>query len=183
MAAFPQFPNSYWVAAGMFAAGEYPGSQNAEEAAAKLAHLIQEGIDLFIDLTQNDELEPYDHILAAEAERRGRRVAYLRMPIRDMKVPSREEMVAILNAIDSALAAGQRIYVHCWGGVGRTGTVVGCHLVRHGLTGAEALERVATLFGAMAKSAYRRSPETKAQCTFVREWNESSGRGEGAAGG
>ena len=31
------------------------------------------------------------------------------------------------------------MYLHCWGGVGRTGTVVGCWLVRHGRTGDEAL--------------------------------------------
>lgn len=35
-----------------------------------------------------------------------------------------------------ALAAGQTVYVHCYGGIGRTGTVVGCWLVRHGLSGA-----------------------------------------------
>ena len=27
---------------------------------------------------------------------------------------------------------GRKVYVHCWGGVGRTGTVVGCYLVRQG---------------------------------------------------
>ena len=29
--------------------------------------------------------------------------------------------------------------MHCWGGVGRTGTTVGCWLVRHGRSGTEAL--------------------------------------------
>ncbi len=28
--------------------------------------------------------------------------------------------------------ANGAVYVHCWGGVGRTGTVVGCWLLRHG---------------------------------------------------
>jgi protein-tyrosine phosphatase len=176
MPAFARFPNSYWVADGIFAAGEYPGSEHADDAAAKLAHLLDAGINLFIDLTERHELEPYDRILTSEATRRGRRVGYLRMPIRDMNIPSRDDMIAILNAIDGALAAGRRVYVHCWGGVGRTGTVVGCHLVRRGSSGAEALARVAELFSCMEKSGWRRSPETEAQCAFVREWIESVGK-------
>ncbi|MBA3406233.1 MAG: dual specificity protein phosphatase family protein [Gemmatimonadaceae bacterium] len=38
--------------------------------------------------------------------------------------------------------SGHSIYVHCWGGVGRTGTVVGCYIVRHGRTGDDALGEV-----------------------------------------
>ncbi|MSR27507.1 MAG: hypothetical protein EXS06_10930, partial [Planctomycetaceae bacterium] len=40
---------------------------------------------------------------------------------------------AILADIDAELAAGRPVYVHCWGGVGRTGTVVGLvHVARRG---------------------------------------------------
>ncbi|MFZ5949388.1 MAG: fused DSP-PTPase phosphatase/NAD kinase-like protein [Candidatus Rifleibacteriota bacterium] len=30
------------------------------------------------------------------------------------------------------MAAGKPVYVHCWGGLGRTGVVVGCWSRRHG---------------------------------------------------
>ena len=40
-------------------------------------------------------------------------------------------MLAVLDAIDIALCEGHGVYIHCWGGVGRTGTVVGCWLKRH----------------------------------------------------
>jgi len=36
-------------------------------------------------------------------------------------------MHEILDTIDAALSAKRIVYVHCWGGVGRTGTVIGCH--------------------------------------------------------
>jgi predicted transcriptional regulator of viral defense system len=39
-------------------------------------------------------------------------------------------MTATLNVIDKELAGGHRIYGHCWGGIGRTGTVIGCLLVQ-----------------------------------------------------
>jgi ADP-ribosyl-[dinitrogen reductase] hydrolase len=70
--------------------------------------------------------------------------------------------------------------VHCWGGVGRTGTVVGCHLVRSGLSGDEALARVATLFKSMEKSSRRhRSPETDEQEAYVCSWRESHAKPAG----
>lgn len=47
-----------------------------------------------------------------------------------MRTPTVDQMRAILDAIDRA--AGSIVYVHCWGGHGRTGTVAGCYLVRHG---------------------------------------------------
>ena len=56
------------------------------------------------------------------------------MPIEDLSVPTLADMERILGAIDDELAAGRAVYLHCWGGIGRTGTVVGCYLVRQGLT-------------------------------------------------
>ena len=38
-----------------------------------------------------------------------------------------------VTTFDRQLAAGLGVYVHCWAGVGRTGTVVGCWLIRHQL--------------------------------------------------
>ena len=73
-------------------------------------------------------------------------------------------MTTILDALDSALAAGHTVYLHCHGGRGRTGTVVGCWLVRHGLTGEQALDRIADLRGD------DESPETDEQRAFVLNW-------------
>lgn len=47
--------------------------------------------------------------------------------------------------MDRALNAQEKVYVHCWGGIGRTGIVVGCYLVRHGITGKTALSEIARL--------------------------------------
>ena len=82
--------------------------------------------------------------------------------------------MAILDAIDNALGAGRKIYLHCWGGIGRTGTAVGCWLVRHGLTGEAALARLNALYRTSAQSRYfPRSPETDAQVLFILDWKET----------
>ena len=166
-------PNSYWVVSGCFAAGEYPGAMDPVET-TKLGTLLDAGIDNFIDLTELGELVAYSGIVEREARRRGLTVECERYPIRDMSVPrSPEEMTSILDAIDDALDDGRTVFVHCWGGIGRTGTVVGCWLVRHGSSGDEALDRVGELFKGMEKAPYRSgSPETPQQEAYVRNWTE-----------
>ena len=74
-----------------------------------------------------------------------------------------------------AVQQGHTVFVHCWGGIGRTGTVVGCYLVRKGASGDDALEQVSTLYGTMSPEKVRRhprSPQTEPQTEFVRGWKE-----------
>ena len=168
-------PNSYRLLDGRLIAGEYPGDRDPTPARQKLGALLDAGVTTFIDLTEPHELAPYDALLAEEAAARGMEVRHVRRPIRDVSVPrSPDVMRAILDTIDSALGDGGKVYVHCFGGIGRTGTVVGCHLVRRGITGDEALARVAELWKSVEKYPGRpRSPETDEQADYVRSWVEA----------
>jgi protein-tyrosine phosphatase len=71
-------------------------------------------------------------------------------------------MTTILDRIDELLAAGEVVYVHCLAGIGRTGPVVGCYLVRRGMSGPDALDTVERLRGA--------PPETPEQRRLVLDW-------------
>lgn len=166
--------NCYWVIPGRFLAGEYPGAYRPPATYLRLQLYLQVGITHFIDLTDpSDDLVPYDKTLKDAAKVAGVATRYNRLPIQDMSVPSHEQMVEILDTIDTALAAGENIYVHCWGGVGRTGTVVGSYLVRHGLPGDAALAQLADWWQYVEKSARNpRSPETDAQAAMIRQWQE-----------
>ena len=171
-------PNSYWVQPGRFAAGEYPGASNPQSAARKLRALLDAGVDHFIDLTESGEpLERYDHVVKEEARLLGKEVKLERHSIVDVSIPRNpEHMERILDAIDSALDSGGTVYAHCWGGIGRTGTVVGCWLVRHGATGEEALAQVSEWWSEMEKFHWSRSsPETHEQREYVLGWRESTG--------
>ncbi len=168
----PPIPESYWVVPGRLAAGEYPGAKEATDARVKLRQFVNAGVTFFVDLTQARELEPHAALLQEEARAMGRPAEHVRLPIRDQGVPSPSRMTEILDAIDAALAEGNVVYVHCWGGHGRTGTVVGCYLVRHGMSGHEALAEVARLH-ATTPDHNRPSPDTGDQCKMVLHWERS----------
>jgi len=74
--------------------------------------------------------------------------------------PSSAEMRSILDVVRMARSSGDVVYVHCRGGLGRTGTVVACLLVEEGRDAEAVLGRLAR----------RGAPETERQRRFVREW-------------
>ena len=162
-------PNCYWVEPGRLLAGEYPGASQAAVARQKLQQIVASGVTFFLDLTSPDDgLAPYADLLTTDFA-----VHYRRLAIPDYSVPSVAQMTQTLDVIDGALAAGQVVYLHCWGGVGRTGTVVGCHLVRHGSSGEAALAQIAHWWQTVEKrDRHPHSPETSAQRQMVRTWHE-----------
>jgi hypothetical protein len=162
---------SYWVQPGRFLAGEYPGHFNDWQARRRIDSLIEAGFNMFIDLTQEGEIYPYQDMLNEQSQVYRLNVQHYRFPIGDFGLPSTELMRAILDKIDESLSAERKIYLHCWGGIGRTGTTVGCYLVRHGLSGAEALRQLAEWWREVPKGRiHPSSPETHEQAAFVREW-------------
>jgi hypothetical protein len=164
---------SYWVEPGRFLAGEYPAGSSASDTRQRLDALLKAGFDTFIDLTRPDELDSYREMLEAQAAQRHLPVICQRFPIGDFGLPTHPQMAEILDVIDAALAGGHKVYLHCWGGIGRTGTTVGCYLVRRGKSGVEALQQLATWWREVPKSArYPHSPETVAQRAFILDWHE-----------
>ena len=161
--------SSYWLVEGELLAGGYPSSFSASIARKKLEAILDAGVRSFIDLTESHELAPYDELLFELARARDIEVSYQRISIRDLGVPAEDVMTAILDRIRSEIAAGRPVYVHCWGGIGRTGTVAGCWLVEQGLACDEAFERIRTL-RRHTPDRWTRSPETDNQREFVRGW-------------
>jgi len=172
------FDRSYWVVPGELLAGYYPGDPNHDGTVAKLGALLDVGVRAFVDLTEELELNrwgiglvPYEDDLKRVAGDKGiPGVSYYRMSIPDLGVRTREAMREILDTIDREMETGRPVYVHCLGGIGRTGTVVGCWLARHGIVSGEAaLDRIAEL-RQNDPSADVPSPETRQQRSFVRSW-------------
>ena len=63
-------------------------------------------------------------------------------PIPDMGVPTLDAATRICREIDAARGAGEPVVVHCWAGIGRTGTILACYLVHLGNSPRQAIDRV-----------------------------------------
>jgi len=168
------FPASYWVVPENFLAGEYPGLRFDEiQTRQRIDSLLEAGFDTFIDLTRGYERPPYDLILSEEARLYRMHVDHRRFPFPDFHAPTRQAMAEVLDAIDMALTGDHKIYLHCVGGIGRTGTTVACWLIRHGVKPTQALAQLREMYGTSAQSALApRSPEADEQVAFILNWEE-----------
>jgi len=162
-----RFVHGYWVAPGEVLAGEYPGADDPVSAAAKVNLLVDYGVRTFVDLTTTvDGLEPYQRHVDEAAASRGLEVVRVHHPIPDMGVREVSGYDEILATVRDARAAGA-VYVHCWGGIGRTATVVGCLLVDEGMTAEQALERIDEI-RSVTRKARSAAPQTQAQRDVIR---------------
>src|ERR1700730_4548116 len=165
--------NTYWVVPLKFLAGEYPGDKDPVKARKKIKQFLAAGIRHFVDLTEFGELVPYDEILSEETRNSRIKATYQRFPIRDVSVPSDSDHLAeILSVIDRRISEGGAVYLHCWGGVGRTGLVVACWMQEHGRTPDDALAELSAKWSTVEKSSWKpESPETPAQVSWVKTWS------------
>ena len=170
------FTRCYWVEGGKLLAGCYPGAEDVDEADVKLGGLLSASIGTVINLMETNEVSwggkpfrPYEDRIVELGKMMGLEVTCLRFPIRDTHIPTNEQMQDLLDAIDTGISKGNGVYVHCWGGKGRTGTVVGCHLIRNGFATPENfVDVIRELRGPDAKTGS--SPENQKQIQFVRDF-------------
>jgi len=119
-------------------------------------------IDALLLLVEDHELEMTGVPDIVEAmERQG--VEVLRHPVRDMDVP--DDPIAYRATLDRVLQrlrGGQSVVVACRGGLGRTGTAVGCLLREGGLSGPDAVR--------LTREARRNTIERGTQVALVESW-------------
>lgn len=160
---------SYWALHGELLAGPHPvvGDREAQREAARA--LWAAGIRTVVDLTTPGE-RPGIRVLWEKLAPDPSAWAWIGCPILDGGAPSRAGMQLILDAIDATLARGRGVYVHCMGGLGRTGTVVGCWWIRHALVEPQRVFEELMTRRAGQPNAHAISPETPEQFELVRSW-------------
>ncbi len=161
------FVHAWWVDPGRLLAGEYPGHADPTVARQRVDVLVDAGVRTFVDLTTPaDGLTPYAPLVEAAASARALDLHHQPFPIPDFSVVDDPHYDVVLDLIADGLGRGG-VYVHCWGGVGRTGTVVGCLLADQGLDAEEALTRLGAL-RAGTRKGHRPAPETDEQRGVIR---------------
>lgn len=160
--------HGYWVIPGRLLATEYPGAKDEEKALRKLQVLRDAGITSFVDLTEAEErtwdgapMVPYSGLLGPD-------IAYQRFAIPDTSVIADGDYDRILDYIRAELDAGRIVNLHCWGGKGRTGTVVGSWLIDTERLGfPEVIDRMQELRRGSSKQ-HHPVPDTPEQCAVLR---------------
>jgi protein-tyrosine phosphatase len=173
------FNRSYWVVPGKLLAGGYPGSEDPIEEEKNLIGLIQAGIRHVISLIEPQEYDhsenpfaPYVDNMETIAETIKISVTFDQISIKDFSVPTERQMIRILNQIDMCINYDKPVYLHCWGGKGRTGTVVGCYLARHGMAaGSDVIKKIKEL-RKNTEDFSDPSPETREQINMVIKWGK-----------
>lgn len=141
----------------------------ARDLAADLDALAAAGTTQLVCLLEDTDLGRLEITGLGEAARR-RGLTYVHFPILDVTAPrpdQRAALEAVLEGIDRAVAAGGRVVIHCEGGLGRTGTVAGCWLVRQGQSPEAALAELVRV----RKS--ERCPEAASQRAYIRAYTRS----------
>ena len=160
--------HGFWVIRGRLLATEYPGAKDDEKALRKLQVLRGAGVNSFVDLTEAGEMTrggarmvPYARLLSPD-------VNYQRFPIPDTSVIDDSEYDRILDYIRAELDTGRVVNLHCWGGKGRTGTVVGAWLIdTEGRGYPQVIDRMQELRRGSSKAAHP-VPDTYEQCDVLR---------------
>ncbi len=140
-----------WLEPGELCASAYPDGAMLHAAAAA-------GVTVVVNLEEEPHVE-------AAMTRAGLKQVHL--PVVDFSAPGHRQLVAGVAAIDEAITAGGAALVHCRYGIGRTGTLIACWYVSHGLGAAAAITRV--------RDARPGSVETAGQVQAVIAFANSTG--------
>lgn len=125
-----------------------------------LKALRSKGVDLLVDALTEEDRERLD---LREEPRAAREAGldYLSFPITDFGVPGEKDLKGLAAKLAKECEDGRFVVAHCFGGIGRSGLIVGATLKELGASAEEAMARMETARGF-------RAPETDEQREMLR---------------
>jgi len=178
-------PESNWVIPGLLLVGAFPASKDDGETFSLLNAILLLGITMFVCLQQeynprvtenmwrrSNALRPYFQDVEKIVHQKRHeanivspeKLSFVHFPIKDCGVSDDDSVLELAKKLVQAIAHGDIIYMHCWGGHGRTGTVVCIMLhLMYGLTATEAMQRCQAVHDFREYPVAVGSPQTQNQ--------------------
>ncbi|MCP5170344.1 MAG: dual specificity protein phosphatase family protein [Hahellaceae bacterium] len=144
-----------------------PSAEHLEE---ELRRHRQAGIDVIISLLEMNEQRELGLMLENDvATTLG--MEFYRFSIQDHSVPSPEVAQRAVDSVCRCLEAGKCVVIHCRAGIGRTGVITSCVLMRYGMQSDDAMALVSSARGICI-------PDTVAQIDFIYDYETQLRAGE-----
>jgi hypothetical protein len=182
-------PNTCWVIPGKLLGGGYPGGSKEPDHTKRINAILNEGVSTFVCLMPHEQLRGqrnpgfrFNDYMGTATHLAGKPLTFLQAPIPDGSTATDSLARAAAETIISELKQGSICYVHCWGGNGRTGTILSIVLAR--LYGVDPQLAVSHFQKAHATRTYitNKFPESSRQLQqALRLGAEAQGTGEGAS--
>lgn len=112
-----------WIVDGVLAAGGIPISR------ADLESLREQGVRAIVTLTENpitvySEITP-EALLELDLKT-------LHVPVHDQYAPTDSQVPQVMSFIEEMRTESRPVYIHCFAGIGRTGTMLHCYFLTQG---------------------------------------------------
>ena len=161
-------PMSNWVIPGKLMQGAYPGDKDLQLHKDKLDAILSSGVTTFISLMEEKESKRFRSYKDYVNEKRPQ-TKFLNLPVPDRGVTSDEKIMKLAKCIADMIKTSDEVfYIHCWGGHGRSGTLVAIILSQLGYFVDDALELVRKHHMERTYNGHVHSPQTKEQIDQVR---------------
>ena len=112
----------------------HPG--HGKQLEESLSFLKSKGITAIVTLTERSLSQ---RIL----QRHG--FQHIHIPISDFSCPSLAQITTFVEFVESIISKDEAVAVHCQAGIGRTGTMLACYLVKDGYAPEESLFQIRNL--------------------------------------
>lgn len=120
--------SSVYEQQGLFVAGMRKPRSNHE-----IRFLEKQNVGLLVGLTENPIKKDFFV---------GSSISYAHLPIKDGEAPSKETVDKFIRLTSQCHKDKKSVVIHCWGGLGRTGTMLACWLVSQGRSAEDAIATV-----------------------------------------